>query len=104
MYYNIYIINRTNVRKVMYILCHVETKRRVKVNKRIKLKQFRIGIDLTQEQMAAKLGVPKPSYIAIENGLRNGNHIFWSKFQTVFKIKDKDMWEFQKGGTSCTKE
>jgi DNA-binding XRE family transcriptional regulator len=52
--------------------------------------------DLTQEQMAAVLHVPKPTYIAIENGLRNGNHLFWSKFQSTFKVADKDMWNLQK--------
>lgn len=46
--------------------------------------------------MAARLNVPKPSYIAIENGLRNGNHLFWKKFQNTFHISDAEMWKLQK--------
>lgn len=70
--------------------------------KRLNLKMYRISLDLTQEQMAARLNVPKPSYIAIENGLRNGNHLFWKKFQNTFHISDAEMWKLQKtnGGTN----
>ena len=65
------------------------------MNKRTNLKIFRIKHDLTQEEMAARLHVPKPTYVSIELGLRNGNSIFWDKFQKEFKVKNADMRDLQ---------
>lgn len=68
------------------------------MNKRIALKQFRIGLQLTQQEMADKLNVERGKYVGIENGLRNGKYDFWENFQRTFNIPDEKMWEFQKLG------
>lgn len=70
------------------------------MNKRIALKQFRVGLQHTQQEMADKLGISRVKYIAIENGLRNGTFEFWSTFQNVFKVPDEKMWKLQKTGVT----
>lgn len=66
--------------------------------KRIKLKQFRVGENLTQQETADKLGYSRSSYIAIENGVRDGSPKFWSRLQEVFNIPDEKMYGLQKKG------
>lgn len=70
------------------------------MKKRIALKQFRIGLVLTQQEMADKLGISRIKYIAIENGQRNGTYDFWSTFQNVFEVPDEKMWKLQKTGVT----
>lgn len=70
------------------------------MKKRIALKQFRIGLMLTQQEMADKLGVSRLKYISIENGQRNGDYDFWSTFQRVFNVADEKMWKLQKTGAT----
>lgn len=66
------------------------------MGKRIALKQFRIGVKLTQQGMADKLYVSRSTYIAIENGARNGTVDFWRTFQKAFSIPDAEIWKYQK--------
>lgn len=61
--------------------------------KRIKLKQFRIGLQLTQQEMADKMDVSKVMYVSVENGQRQGTYAFWCTFQNVFKVPDEQMWK-----------
>ncbi len=61
--------------------------------KRIKLKQFRIGLDLSQEQMADSLGVSRSMYAAIENGQRYGTLPFWSKLQITHDVPKQDVYD-----------
>lgn len=63
---------------------------------RLGLKLLRVKLNLTQEEMAAKLGVNRGTYIAIENGRRDGRLAFWETLQKVFDIPDADMWELIK--------
>lgn len=64
------------------------------MSKRIKLKLFRIARDLKQHEIAEKIGVPRETYVCIENGTRNGKREFWDKFQRAFNIPDSEMWGF----------
>lgn len=63
------------------------------MKKRIALKQFRIGLRLTQQDMADKLGISRVKYIAIENGQRYGTVEFWRTFQKAFAVADEQMWK-----------
>lgn len=64
--------------------------------KRIKLKQFRIGLDFTQEEMAKRLRVSRVQYAQIENGKQLGKQQFWNNLQEAFNIPDSEMWAFMK--------
>ncbi len=64
--------------------------------KRIRLKQFRIGLQLTQPEIAEMLDISKFSYTAIENGTRDGTPEFWAKLQQRFQIPDSKMYGLMK--------
>jgi DNA-binding XRE family transcriptional regulator len=64
-----------------------------KTQKRIKLKQFRIGLDLSQEQMADSLGVSRSMYAAIENGQRYGTLKFWKNLEVTHNVSPADVYE-----------
>ena len=53
-------------------------------------------LDITQAEMAAKIGCTRATYSAIENGTRAGRDMFWNSFQNAFKIPDAEMWGFKK--------
>ena len=55
---------------------------------RLKLKTFRVSQNLTQDEMAAKLGCSRNSYQAIESGNRQGNMKFWCSLREVFNLSD----------------
>ena len=61
--------------------------------KRIKMKQMRIGLDLSQEQMADRLGVSRSLYAAVENGQRYGTLKFWNNLQVTFAVPKQEVFE-----------
>jgi DNA-binding XRE family transcriptional regulator len=63
------------------------------IKKRIKLKQLRIGLDLSQEQMADRLNVSRSQYAAIENGQRYGTLKFWRNLQETFVVPKGEVFE-----------
>lgn len=63
------------------------------MGKRIKLKQLRVGLDLSQEQMAATLDVSRSMYAAIENGQRYGTLKFWNNLQVTFAVPKQEVFE-----------
>lgn len=63
---------------------------------RTNLKLFRVKHQLTQEDMADKIGCIRCTYAAIENGTRNGRDFFWESLQKAFNIPDEDMWKLKK--------
>ena len=63
---------------------------------RTTLKLLRVKHNLTQEEMADKIGVSRCTYAAIENGTRNGRDFFWESLQKAFNIPDEDMWKLKK--------
>ena len=64
--------------------------------KRKNLKLFRVGKDLTQEQMAERIGVCKATYNFVEIGKRQGNSAFWQNLQREFDIPDEEMFALMK--------
>ena len=63
---------------------------------RLGLKLLRVKLNLTQEEMAKKLNVNRGTYIAIENGRRDGRLQFWENLQKSFDIPDENMWALMK--------
>ena len=64
-----------------------------KAQKRIKLKQFRVGLDLSQEQMADSLDVSRSMYAAIENGQRYGTLKFWKTLEITHNVPKAEVYE-----------
>ena len=60
---------------------------------RIELKLLRVKNQLTQQQLAQKLGVSCTMYNLIERGQRKGSIDFWTKIQQLFNVSDADMWK-----------
>lgn len=65
------------------------------MDKRQNLKMFRLSHDLTQEQMAEKIGVDRQRYHHIESGNRLGRFDFWQKLQVAFDLSGEDIWQMQ---------
>lgn len=61
--------------------------------KRLKLKQLRVGLDLSQEQMADTLGVSRSMYAAIENGQRYGRLPFWKTLEVTHNVPQQEVYE-----------
>lgn len=61
--------------------------------KRIKLKQLRVGLDLTQDEMAQTLDVSRALYAAIENGQRYGTLPFWEKLRITHNLTKESTYE-----------
>ena len=64
------------------------------MGKRLELRKFRAGLDLTQEEMATRMGIGRNAYSDVESGSRNGTMAFWVKLQKTFNIPDERMWGF----------
>ncbi len=63
---------------------------------RTRLKQFRVGLHLTQAEFAAKIGVCRATYSFIERGIRSGTNEFWANIQRVFDVPDEEMYVLMK--------
>ncbi len=66
--------------------------------KRYNLKNFRQKHDLTQQEMATKLGISKSYYIAIELGNAEPSFRVALKFNENFKDEYEDIFELLKKG------
>ena len=64
-------------------------------NIRTELKIFRIKNQLTQAEIAEKIGIKRTLYSNVERG-NGGNTLFWEKFQRAFNIPDEEMFKFIK--------
>lgn len=62
---------------------------------RHELKVLRVKNRLTQNEMAAKLGVAVSTYNLIENGKRRGSQKFWLKLQKLFNLDGGEVWKLQ---------
>ena len=58
---------------------------------RTELKVLRIKKQLTQTQLASKLGTTVANYCLIEKGTRNGSKDFWNKIQKFYILKDGEV-------------
>ena len=61
--------------------------------KRLKLKQLRVSLDLSQEQMAETLGISRSMYAAIENGQRYGRLPFWKNLEVTHNVPSHEVYE-----------
>ena len=52
--------------------------------------------NLTQQEMADKIGISLGAYSLIENGKRTGSTRTWLKIQELFKLTDEEVWKLQK--------
>lgn len=59
---------------------------------------FRLERELSQQEMADKLGMNRSNYAMIERGQRQGRGEMWNKLQSVFNIPDEDMWKLMQKG------
>lgn len=62
---------------------------------RNELKVFRVKNQLTQKEIASKLGVSHSAYNLIETGKRNGTIKFWEKLQKEFNLDGGELWNLQ---------
>ena len=60
------------------------------------LKVLRVKHGLSQQKMAAKIGVSRSIYSEVEKGKRNCSPAFLEKLQAAFDIPDADMWALTK--------
>ena len=52
--------------------------------------------NLTQQEMADKIGISKGAYSLIEQRKRIGSTKTWVKIQELFKLTDEEVWQLQK--------
>lgn len=52
--------------------------------------------NLTQKEMAEKIGITIGAYALIESGKRVGSTKTWMKIQELFKLSDQEVWQLQK--------
>ena len=60
--------------------------------RRKNLKIFRIEQDLTQSDMAERVGCSRDAYSSIELGKRNPSYDFMVDFQNAFNVPNENMW------------
>ena len=60
-----------------------------------KLKVFRAMHDLTQESLAKKLGVTRPTIVSIENGRYNPSIGLAFRIARLFNVKIEDVFEYE---------
>ncbi len=56
--------------------------------------------ELTQEEMARRIGISKGAYSLIEQGKRVGSIKTWVKIQELFGLSDNEVWVLQKNNYS----
>lgn len=67
---------------------------------RNKLRYLRvIQHNLTQAEMAAKIGVSRTTYSRVENGTAEASKLFLNRLQTAFSIPDGEIWSYTKNET-----
>lgn len=59
---------------------------------RMNLRILRIRHNLTQSEMAQRVGYDRASYSLIEDGTRNPSIEFFMNLQEAFNIPDAEMW------------
>ena len=60
---------------------------------RIKLKNQRLKNELTQKEIALKLGISERYYQAIELGSQQGSIAIWDKLEDLFNIPQRQLRE-----------
>jgi putative transcriptional regulator len=60
-----------------------------------KVKVFRAMHDLTQESLAKKLGVTRPTIVSIENGKYDPSIGLAFRIARIFNVKIEDVFEYE---------
>ena len=68
------------------------------MKQRLKLKVFRVSLNLNQEEMAKRCKVNRGSYSQIEQGKTRGSEEFWLNLKSEFKLSSDRIWEMQYEG------
>lgn len=63
---------------------------------RTNLKLYRTARNMTQEEIATRIGCSRATYSAIEKGARAGRQTFWHGLQNAFEIPDAELWGLTK--------
>lgn len=63
---------------------------------RKKLYMFRHDKQLSQAEMADKIGCHRGTYASIEKGEREGRKTFWNSLQNAFGLSDAETEELKK--------
>lgn len=64
---------------------------------RLNLKGFRAIRNLTQKEMAERIGCSRVTYSMVERGIRSGSvNGFWKQLQNAFNISDDAMYKLMK--------
>lgn len=86
-----------NNKKYIFNKKHIFSKKNKKeVKMRVNLKVLRVSKNMSQSEIAKKLGVTITYYAYIERGLRDGSHEFWNKLKETFNIPENEMWSLMK--------
>ena len=59
---------------------------------RVKLKEIRLSKNMTQDEIAEKIGINRSYYTNIERGNRNPSFLVALKIKNVLGIKDDDIF------------
>lgn len=62
------------------------------------LKIIRVTEDLTQQEMADRLGITRAHYVMIENGRKKGSIDLFRRLQETFNLGDAETWQAARGG------
>lgn len=60
------------------------------------LKGLRASRDLSQQEMADRLGISRSTYSMIEQGRRNGSGVLWTKLRDEFGLSPEQVFEVMK--------
>lgn len=66
------------------------------MGKRLALKQFRVGLDMNQQEFADGVGYNRGFYGKIEKGQQNGTIEFWAALQKAYNVPNEKMWELMR--------
>jgi len=51
--------------------------------------------NMTQKEIAEKIGISSAAYNLIESGKRHGSTKTWRKIQQLFNLSDAEVWKMQ---------
>lgn len=60
------------------------------------LKDYRLKMRKSQEEMAKAMGYSRQMYAQVENGERDGTMDFWNALQSTYNVADSEMWHLMK--------
>jgi DNA-binding XRE family transcriptional regulator len=71
---------------------------------RIKLKQKRLALLMTQEEISKKVGIVRAHYSRIEAGLADPSLKVYFKMKELMNFTDEDFENFEEDSCNCTRK